>query len=213
MFQESTDHTNAWLAFFGTIITASFAWLATRKPKTPFAVEESDFQIRFALEDLVEIREDVNQIFKGTKTDRFLIIKAENGKQSPKWATAIYEQHKGVPVILATEVYKKVRIDDDYREMIDDAENNGVHIMHTEAMHKSSRLRAIYESENVSHSNCYFICRYPLKTDPDKWVVLFCTLATEDALPFTPHEETALELFADRLRGMFTTEIGRGKKQ
>lgn len=219
MFQDTPtpDNTQAWLTLLGVIIAAVVPlWIKERydRRKQKFEVELSDFEIRFALEDLVEIREDVRHIFDSTKADRFLILKAENGKQSPKWATAIYEQHKGVPVILATEVYKKVRIDDIYREMIDTAELEGVTIMHTEAMQKTSRLRAIYESENVQHSNCYFLCRYPLKSDSEKWVVMYCTLATENVEPFTPHEETALELFADRLRVMFSTDLSssRGKK-
>lgn len=216
MFQEPphTDNTQYVLAFLGTVITAFFGWLALRKPKEKFPIEASDFEIKFALEDLVEIREDVQHLFRDTKADRFLILKAENGKTTPKWATAIYEQHKGVPVVLATEVYKKVRIDDAYREMIDGAEEMGRYTMHVPDMPKSSRLKAIYEAENIKHSTCYFLSRYPLQSDPDKWVVLFCTVATKHLLPFTPHEETALELFADRLRGMFSTEIGtsRGKK-
>lgn len=220
MFQEPpvSDNTQAWLTFLGVVIAAIVPlWIKDRfdRRKQKFEVEASDFEIRFALEDLVDIREDVRHIFASTKADRFLILKAENGKQSPKWATAIYEQHKGVPVILATEVYKKIRIDDIYREMIDIAELEGVMIMHADEMPKSSRLRAIYESEGVTHSNCYFLCRYPLKSDSEKWVVMYCTLATSELEPFTPHEATALELFADRLRVMFSTDLStsRGKKK
>jgi len=213
MFQEPphTDNTQYVLAFFGTVITAFFGWLALRKPKTKFPIEASDFEIRFALEDLVIIREDVHHLFQSTSADRFLILKAENGKQKPKWETAIYEQHKGVPVVLATDVYKKVRLDDIYRDMINEAEAEGSMTMHTAAMPKGSRLKAIYESENIQHSNCYFLCRYPLKSDPEKWIVIYCTLATENEAPFTPHEETALDLFADRLRSMFSTEL-KGKR-
>jgi len=214
MFQDS-DNTPAWLTFIGGILVAILPlWIKDRLDKRKLVIEASDFEIRFALEDLVEIREDVRHIFTSTKADRFLILKAENGKQSPKWATAIYEQHKGVPVVLATEVYKKIRIDDIYREMIDIAETEGVTIMHTGEMPKTSRLKAIYESEGVQHSNCYFLCRYPLKSDSAKWVVMYCTLATENEVPFTPHEETALDLFVDRLRSMFSTDLSssRGKQ-
>lgn len=221
MFQDAptdANNTQAWLTFLGVVIAAIVPlWVKDRfdRRKQKFGGEASDFEIKFALEDLVEIREDVRHIFNSTKSDRFLILKAENGRTSPKWATAIYEQHKGVPVVLATEVYKKIRIDDIYREMIDEAEIKGVTIMHTSEMPRTSRLKAIYESEGVQHSNCYFLCRYPLKSDSEKWVVMYCTLATENELPFTPHEETALELFADRLRGMFSTDLSssRGKKQ
>ena len=220
MFQEpptDSGSTQAWLTFLGVVIAAIVPlWIKERfdRRRMRFTIEASDFEIRFALEDLVEIREDVRHVFASTKADRFLILKAENGKQSPKWATAIYEQHKGVPVVLATEVYKKIRIDDIYREMIDVAESEGVMMMHTGEMPRTSRLKAIYESEGVQHSNCYFLCRYPLKSDSEKWVVMYCTLATENEVPFTPHEETALELFADRLRGMFSTDLSssRGKK-
>lgn len=214
MFQAEpphTDNTQYVLAFFGTVVTAFFGWLALRKPKLKFPVELSDFEIRFALEDLVTIREDVHHLFQSTSADRFLILKAENGKQKPQWGTAIYEQHKGIPVVLATDVYKKIRLDDIYRDMINEAEAEGVMMMHTASMPKGSRLKAIYESENIQHSNCYFLCRYPLKSDPDKWIVMYCTLATENDAPFTPHEETALELFADRLRSMFSTEL-KGKR-
>lgn len=170
--------------------------------------EDSDEDIRFAISEINEIHQRALDLIATTAVDRFLILKAENGKQQPRFATAIYEQHRDRPLFVATLVYHKVRVDESYREMLRKAEAEDVYRMETASM-PDSTLKSIYESEGVTHSHCHFLARYPLKSDPSRWVVLFCTFATKSGQDFGGQDRLKIGLFVDWLKDLFADEMDK----
>lgn len=150
-----------------------------------------------------DLKESVEKVLFETKADRFLILMAHNGKEEMKFATAIYEQHKiseqSSFSFGATNKYIKLTFDHNYRELLKNCEKNDVVKMSTNTM-EDSLLKNIYLSEKISHSNCYFIKRYPEYKSQDKDLLLYCTLATHVNEPFDNNDEVKFKTFTDYLK-------------
>lgn len=141
------------------------------------------------------IHREIDDIMSSTRTDRFLILRAENGMTDPKYATAVYVQHRNHPV----PTYFRLKVDDEYRKMLRDAESQGLVRLKVDAM-PDSLLKNIYMGEGVKYSNCYFIARRD--AEDGKSVLTYCTLATHEDQPFTNAEEMKQLIFVSKLRAV-----------
>jgi hypothetical protein len=203
--------------FFGllSIIVSSIGtlvvkhWLDTRKRED--VNELSDAEIKLTLSEVNEINQRVLDLENSVHVDRFLILKAENGKSDPRFATVIYEQYRNREPFIASLVYRKIRIDDYYREMLKTTEANDLLQMETAKMPQDAKLKGFYENELVLFSNCYFLTRYQLH-NTEKWIVLYCTVATKQDKPFSRRDTNQIGLFIDYLKEILTARVPKEKK-
>lgn len=197
----------------GIIITAIIApylqrkWRESTSPKEIPPVLETNAEreieeMLFELEDLNWLHLAVLNLLSETNADRFLILRAENGRDEPRYATVVYEQHEGVPHVIATSAYIRVNIDDDYRRMLKSAELDGVFRMKTEEM-SDQLLKRVYQREGVQHSNCYFLDRKAI--GENQAILTYCTIATHKPEPFDKvDDDLPQQLFVNQLKKLFT---------
>jgi len=136
------------------------------------------------------ISKRVDDVFHGTKVDRFLLLIAVNGKEAFNVVSVVYERHKSSPGRIdlnATGRYSHIQIDAAYKQMLQDVENKGSLLINTDDLPADSLLRNIYETENVTASTICKLVRLPI--DQTKDMLLFCSYATHsnDKIPQKEH--------------------------
>lgn len=129
------------------------------------------------------IKNAVDRMFDATIADRFLILMAINGKDNFNSVSVIFEQHKNRKLAInATARYRNVDIDSMYRDMLKQAEREGMVTLETSKM-EPCLLRDFYEYEKVSHAKVRHLLRKSVDEDND--VLIYSTLATHIDRPFS----------------------------
>lgn len=130
-----------------------------------------------------KIKSSVDEIFKNTRADRFLILIAINGKTSFNVVSVIFEQHKRSKYqINAIARYKTLGIDTPYKQLLKLAEIEGTVMVFTERM-EESLLKDLYIMENIVESHIRHLMR--IHTDTHNDILVFSSLATHDKRGFT----------------------------
>ena len=154
------------------------------------------------LKFLNAIREKVEDIFKNTSAERFLILFAINGKTDFNFVTVIYEQHKlnmgDDSSFGAINKYINIEIDEDYRRYLKESEIIGPVYLTVSTMN-DNLLKSFYTIENISHSIIKFIKR--LKKDDNNDVLIYCSIAKKDNKDFTEKERTIIKTNIDVIKG------------
>lgn len=141
------------------------------------------------------IKRNVDEIFKKTKADRFLILIAINGKTNFKIVSVVFEQHKKSDYeINAIARYRNLEIDDDYKEMLKLSEREGAVHLKTDSM-RECLLKQIYLDEEVTFSDIRHIARIHIDDDND--LLVYSSLATHSVKPFTERERTRAKIIYD----------------
>jgi len=162
---------------------------------------DNQFNIIHDFEFFQEIRVSVDRIFEATKADRFLIMKAINGKTDFQFASVIYEQHKRTAKtkysVNAAGRYVNFKFDIHCNERIKEAEQKGYVDLVVAELPEGTDLKSIYTSEGVTHSRIYHIDRIPI--DEKKDAILYCSIATHEGL-FTDVEKIIIKQEIDSIR-------------
>ena len=137
------------------------------------------------------IRNSVDRIFENTKADRFMILIAVNGKTDFNIVSVIFEQHKTAKwKVNAIIRYRDVHIDNEYRQLLKDAEYKGVVDIKVDDM-KSQLLKDFYVLEKVRYSKIQFLHRESVDEDND--VLIFSSVSTHTDKPFTKIENAVIK--------------------
>lgn len=167
-------------------------------------IKDASINIQFDLEFFNAIKNNVTTLLNETKTDRFLILSATNGKSDMRFATALYEQHADSDKIKlsigATSKYVKFEFDSEYRKMLKEAEATGAVSYSTKQM-KDSDLKSIYELEQINHAEVHFMFRAKINEGNDR--IFYCSIATHGEDSFTSNEKILIRLAVDRMKTLF----------
>jgi hypothetical protein len=129
------------------------------------------------------IKEAVDELFRTTRGERFLILIAINGKVDFNVVSVIFEQHKTSDYqVNAIARYRSLGIDEMYRGMLKEAEALGMVSLQTKKM-PASLLRDIYEIEHIEFSDIRHLLR--ISADERNDVLVYSSLATHDEKGFT----------------------------
>lgn len=137
----------------------------------------------------------VDELFKTTRADRFLILIAVNGKTDFNIVSVIFEQHKKASYkINAIAKYRNLSIDEDYKAMLKRSEKYGLVELKTTDM-KSSLLKDIYIMENIIHSDVRHLLR--IQADQDNDILIYSSLSTHNSKGFTTLGKRKADLVYD----------------
>jgi len=196
----------------GVIISATIAGFYSVKVKRlEGANETKDKQVKklraeltcinvlFEYNLIALINRTVDDIFKNTKAERFIILFALNGKTDFNFVSVCYEKTKTAKTSGAIYRYVRVQIDDHYRQMLKYVEKDHQVYLDVANM-QECLLKNIYQSiaEGVTFSGVHFINRSPLDEDND--TLVYCSMATTDPEDFTKQEKAMMKLAMDNIR-------------
>lgn len=169
-------------------------------------VRREDAELVPSIEFFHDIKNSVDRVFDSTKADRFLILKAENGKTDFKFASVLYEQHKKTDKtkwsIGAAGRYLHFEFDQDYNQRLKEAERSGVVDLIVENLPYGTDFKTIYTSEGVTHSRIYFILRFSVNDQKDE--ILYCSVATHEG-NFSDVEKIIIKQEIDMIRARTKT--------
>lgn len=158
------------------------------------------------LKTLNKLKYLVDEIFRRTKADRFLILAATNGKEDMRITSAIYEQHKKTDKIMlsigAVSRYVEFEFDSKYRKLLKDAENVGPRVLDVDNLEPCD-IKSIYQNEGVKHSIWHFLSRKPI--DENNQRVFYTSVATHYPEPFTPQEQVTIKSYVGHIKKVIET--------
>ena len=217
---ENLDHPSVQMAIWTAIsavlvalVTGVFAYLTARTNKQVDAqndVMERELNFQAASLDFTaymsewnEITADILALFRTTKIDRFMILRAWNGTIQPKWTTAFFQlREEGQQPY----TYTHLQLDDDYVTRLRDTISRG-HMLYKVDAIPESLIRSIYDSEGVRHSLWFHLDTKELKDSPSVGLT-YCSFATHEDEDFTDEELLRCRLITSRIKGLAHTMNG-----
>lgn len=163
------------------------------------------FRVMLSLPDVNKLERIIQNVFKKTRADRFVLFIGENGPSSPLVITnAVMDRHKDNMYMMmslnAVDTYVNVNLDIHYQKMMKDAETTKEGIYLDVSKMQDSKLKGFYEGEMVKHSSVWFTGRFP--QTKIKHFVLYYSFATHNEWEFEEREKTILSLAADKIRSL-----------
>lgn len=170
-----------------------------RKEKEKLKAELSCINILFQHDFIILLNKQVENLFRETKAERFLLLFAVNGKTDFNFVSVCYEKMKNERSRGAVYRYVRLGIDEHYRQMLKDVERENAIYLKVQEM-PNSLLKSIYQSliENVRYSVIKFIKR--LNADDENDIVIYSSLATCQDEDFTDNERVIIKAIYDVIR-------------
>lgn len=189
------------VALLGVVGTAYFKFASDRnriqaEEAKQELIEEADaFSWGDFLKQWNGIHQDLVTLCKDTPVDRFLILRAWNGRSSPKWTTAYYQFREGgqAPVN-----YIHFELDSDYVERLKQI-CSGFDMVFKVSEIPDSAIKHVYEAEGVTYSAWFEIgSRYKGKSR----LIEYCSFATHGDEAFDKDTLIRCRGIVGRLKGL-----------
>jgi len=213
-----TTITTATLGATATITAAFFGYLASRRQKQRASVALDEAKTAKEEIELARVQldfglfagawdqtvRDIQELMEETNVDRFLLLRALNGKDDPRYTNAVLQiRERGQHVIQ----YLGVVLDIDYVGRLKEVESNGSAYYVVSDM-PPCVIRSIYEAEGVKAAEWCFIHRE--NYDDSRAVITYCSFATHSTEGFDDATRALCKLRADRIAQnarMFKTRL------
>jgi|GEM_PF-3120287 hypothetical protein len=150
----------------------------------------------------------VDEVFRNTNIDRFLLIIAVNGRDVFNVVSVVYERHRGRideggrrVDINAIGRYSHIRIDSDYKDMLHSVETKGRVMVVTDQMTKDSMLYNIYDLEGVTAAAVYPVTR--MRIDDHNDMLLFCSYATHSPTLISRRDSSFIQTLHGGIQSAF----------
>lgn len=192
------------IGLVGVIITAVFGYagIKMQRRKTLQAETELHFQssaLDFSgfVSEWSEVYTDLETLMMDSCIDRFLLLRAWNGANDPKWTTAVFQLRQGLQKPIS---YVHVTLDDDYIIKLHKTINNGSIYFSVDEL-QSSMIKEIYAAEGVKSSLWCFIGNREIAGHNGK-AITYCSFSTHSDEEIPEEIQTRCKLIANRLRGL-----------
>lgn len=151
------------------------------------------------MESWNEIAAGLNEIFKNTKTTRFLVLRAWNGSEAPRYTTAVIQYRQGQ---VEHSDYIHFELDEDYVGKLLNTRRRKMWKVDT-SKEGDTAIGCLYRSEipPVKHANWYFI--HDERIDDKRVIITYCSFGTSEDEPFTEREEIKHRLLVNILQSKF----------
>lgn len=192
------------------LITGYFGWKGTQSEKGKRSKAEREvvianrkFNLAVKHRTYESTREDIQSLMSCSCIERYLMLVAHNGKDSPVLATAIVQlREKGEHNIM----YQDFRLDRHYKDLLAQLKKNKWLYLRVSEMPHDSRIRNIYEFvENVTATFWGLVSVETVVNDIVEYT--YITLSTRD--PSGEIDGPTIErckLILDRLRAQAATD-------
>jgi gas vesicle protein len=193
------------VAIIGAITTALTALLGYRsKARQARKAQKAETEMRFqraALDfdsfflEWNDLQKELKSICSETCIDRFILLRAFNGKNQPEWTNAVFQYRDGDQKPIS---YIHLSLDDDYIERIRQIVSRGsIHFSVKDI--PDSLIRKIYRSEEVKSAAWFHIASYDIDNTGSR-MIAYCSFASHDAEEIPEDVLTRCRLVANRFR-------------
>lgn len=152
--------------------------------------------LKINLYDWNVIQNELAQLMETTEIDRFLILNAFNGKDDPRWTTAIY-QLRGANSSLVN--YVHVELDEDYISRLKRIKQGSPLDIVVNDL-PESLIKSVYKAEEVNHS-IWFHIRDKELDDSETVGISYCSFATHKANSISESAKVSCKRIVDMIQG------------
>lgn len=194
----------AFVGFIGVVTAAVIGWFSTSKEKHRRQQSEAEMSLQMAALDFSDFLSEwydthaaIEHMMEHTPIDRFLILRAWNGRLAPRWTTAIYQLRKGDQETFS---YVHYELDQDYVDRLRHVSLGNEVRIKTEDL-PDCGIRKLYENEGVTEAVWLLIEeRWIPRTDAR--AITYCSFATHEETGISPYVATQCRILAGRLKGV-----------
>jgi hypothetical protein len=197
-----TEIITATIGAIATIVVALLGLRATRKQKGRAEQAEREIVFQSAALDFdgffgewKDIHDELQHLCDTTCIDRFLVLRAFNGKAVPRWVNAVFQYREGAQKPVS---YIHVALDEDYIERLRRITSGGSISFRVSDI-PDSLIKGIYESEHVKSSAWFHIGTYDLESS-DTRMIAFCSFATHEDVQIPEEVLVRCRLIANRFQ-------------
>lgn len=141
------------------------------------------------------VSKQIEDLLRRTELDRFLILRAWNGKTPPQWTTAVFQMRSAGQDVVQ---YIHFKLDYHYVELLHKIIVDGPVLLTVRNM-PNSALRRVYESEGVKDS---YICHLDTTEIDGRKLITYCSFATHEPVGIHPDVLTKCDIITGRLSGV-----------
>lgn len=194
----------ALLGVFGTLGSALIGQLRVKRAQRQEQAAEREMGLQRRALDLdfssfarewQEFNHELRTLIDETEVDRFLILRAWNGRLSPKWTTATLQVRTEGQKIYN---YVHFELDADYVSRMQQTISNGAIRFQVKDISGDSLIKDVYEAEGVVSSAWFHIASHSL--DEEAKAISYCSFASHDE-PISDETMTRCRILVGRLKG------------
>lgn len=191
----------------GLIATCITLWVSKKKvgaAQHGLAQAESELKLQQKaldfgafIEEWSETHRDISHLLQETQLDRFLILRAWNGKLAPRWTTAVFQMRLGEQKPIS---YVHFELDTDYVSRLKEISIRNI-LTFAVADLPDCEIKKVYEVEGVKHAVWAHIMSEEV---PGSTTVshTYCSFATRSDTPIDQNVTTRCVILAGRLKGI-----------
>lgn len=194
----------ALIGLVGVLTSSYYGWQKTKAQKHRAEQAESEVQFQKAaldfggfMDEWAGTQEEIQKLLEDTPLDRFMMLRAWNGKLAPRWTTAVLQMRLGAQEPVS---YVHFELDNDYVSRLKEISIRNVIAFRTEDI-PDSVIKKVYEAEGVKYS---IWCHIDSEVIPGSNTVshTYCSFATHQDIEEDPNLVTKCSILAGRLKGV-----------
>ena len=149
------------------------------------------------MEEFSGTHENILHLLENTNLDRFLMLRAWNGKLAPRWTTAVFQMRLGEQEPIS---YVHFELDVDYVSRLKEVSIRNVIAFDVASLPDCS-IKSVYEAEGVKHAIWCHIMSEEI-SGSETVAHTYCSFATHDEEPIAQTTITRCSILAGRLKGI-----------
>ena len=149
------------------------------------------------MEEFAGTHENILHLLENTNLDRFLMLRAWNGKLAPRWTTAVFQMRLGEQEPIS---YVHFELDVDYVSRLKEVSIRNVIAFDVASLPDCS-IKSVYEAEGVKHAIWCHIMSEEI-AGSETVAHTYCSFATHDDEPIAQTTITRCSILAGRLKGI-----------
>lgn len=199
------------VGLLGIIVTSVFSYLKVNKSKQALKQTENELKIQQValnfgqfMEEWSQTHEEIAHLMESSCIDRFIILRAWNGRLSPRWTTAVFQMRMGNQEPIS---YVHFELDTDYVERIKQISIQGTATFKVDEL-PDCAIKRVYQAEGVKSSTWSYISEESIP-GTDCVAHTYCSFSTHTDCEIDVNLETKITILIGRLKGIAMSFNGR----
>lgn len=141
------------------------------------------------------VQQEITHLMETSNLDRFLILRAKNGEDTPKYTTAIFQMRQGIQEPFS---YVHFELDKDYKDRLLETKSMPYVYVRTEDLPEDAGIKDVYLAEGVTACVWFYLGTKTISEG--KAIITYCSFATHSEEGLTEKDITKARLIVGMLK-------------
>lgn len=179
------------------IVKLRIARISERQLKNELTLQSTALDFGGFLREWGDTHFELEALLNDTCIDRFIILRAWNGRLSPRWTTAVFQLRESDQENFS---YVHFELDADYVERLRQVVDKGSILFNVKDIPKCA-IRSVYENEGVTSTFWAHLGSHAT-VNKDSRVITYCSFSTHNAEGLSPNDIIRARMIVGRLKGV-----------